>query len=265
MIITAMKRNCKRSIYILLPLLVGMLIASCVPQRKVLYLQDLEGARPATSFENKLREYRVQSGDYLYIRIFTMDKDANEIFSDMSGISNYGVTDQNIYLNSYQVSDSGYINFPILGKIKAAGLLLSEIEKELFDLTLKDVNNPGVVVRLVNFRISVLGEVKAPGTFTVNQNNISIFQALSLAGDLTTYSNRNSVKLLRKQGEQMNIISLDLTRKEILTSEYFYLKPGDVIYVEPLNYKQYAFESFPYALVLSGLSTLLVVLTFFKI
>ena len=63
----------------------------------------------------------------------------------------------------------------------------------------------------------------------------------------------------------MNIISLDLTRKEILTSEYFYLKPGDVIYIEPLKYKQYAFESFPYTLVLSGLSTLLVVLTFFKI
>lgn len=259
-----MKRSLNRFVFIILPFLLGMILLSCVPQKKVLYLQEMEGARPQNSFENKTQEYVVQPGDYLYIRVFTMDKDANEIFQDMSGVSNYGVTDQNIYLNSYQVSDSGFVNYPLLGKIKAGGLHLVDIEKELYNLTLKDVNNPGVLVRLVNFRISILGEVKEPGTFTVNQNSISIFQALSLAGDLTTYSNRNDVKLLRKQGDQMLIIHLDLTKKDILASQYYYLIPGDVLYVEPLKGKRYAFESFPYSIVLSGLSTLLVVLTFFK-
>jgi polysaccharide export outer membrane protein len=261
-----MRRKYNRFVRNILPFVLGLVLFSCVPQKKVLYLQDFQAAEPQMSFQNKLGDYRVQSGDYLYIRIFTMDKDANEIFSDMSGTTNYGgMTDQSMYLNSYQVSDSGYINFPMLGKIQAKGLLLSEIEKGLYDLTLKDVNNPGVIVRLVNFKVSVLGEVRIPGSYYISQSNIGLFQAIALAGDLTTYANRNSVSLLRKNGDKIDIVKLDLTKKDILSSEYYYLKPGDIIYVEPLKYKQYAFEAFPYNLILSSLSTLLVVLTFFKV
>ena len=130
---------------------------------------------------------------------------------------------------------------------------------------LNEVNNPGVVVRLVNFKVTILGEVKNPGTYTINQNRVTIFQALSMANDLTTYSNRNSVKLLRKKNEQTFVYVLDLTKKDILNSEFYYLLPGDIIYVEPLKSKQYAFETFPYALILSALSTVMALLTFIKI
>jgi len=252
--------------FIFIVLLSGAMLMSCVPQKKIKYLQDTEGSSPQTIYNNLIKEYRVQSGDYLYIRLFTMDRDANQIFSDMSGVAVYGSsTDQFIYLNSYQVSDSGYISFPLLGKVKAAGLLVSEIETELRNLMLKEVNNPGVTVRLVNYKVTILGEVKSPGTILVNQNRITIFQAISLAGDLTTYSNRNSVKLLRKQGDKTAIINIDLSKKDILGSEYYYLLPGDILYIEPLKYKQYAFESFPYALILSSLSTMFALITFFKI
>jgi polysaccharide biosynthesis/export protein len=245
--------------------LISLLMISCVPQEKVLYLQDTEGAAPKTAFENTVPDYRIQPGDYLYIRLFTMDKEANQLFSDMSGGTSYANTnDQSIYLNSYMVSDSGFINFPLLGKIKAGGLVVSDIEKQLYDLMLNQVTNPGVVVRLVNFKITILGEVKNPGTYSVIQNKISIFQAIALANDLTTYSNRNSVRLLRKKGTQTLVYTLDLTKKDILSSELFYLRPGDIVYVEPLKYKQYAFEAFPYALILSSLSTVLALLTFFK-
>jgi polysaccharide biosynthesis/export protein len=249
-----------------LVMVIGSLLVSCVPQEKVKYLQDPQGAKTKSVFENSVAEYRIQPGDYLYIRLFTMDKEANQIFSDMSGGSIYSnTTEQAVYLNSYLVSDSGYVNFPLLGRIKAGGEYLTDIEKQLYDLMLKEVNNPGVVVRLVNFKVTVLGEVRNPGTYTVNQNRITIFQAISLANDLTTYSNRNSVRLLRKKDNQTFVYTLDLTSKEILTSDYYYLRPGDVIYVEPLKSKQYAFETFPYALLLSSLSTVLALMTFFKI
>jgi len=249
----------------LLPVL-GLLFFSCVPQHKIKYMQDAEEAKARTVFENQIKDYRIQPGDYLYIRLFTMDRDANEIFSDMGGgNTTYGMYEQNIYLTSYLVSDSGYIDFPLLGRIKAGGLLITEIEKQILDLMMKEVNNPGVVVRLVNFRVTILGEVRNPGTYTINQNRVNIFQAISLANDLTTYSNRNSVKLLRKQGGQTIMINLDLTKKDIIASEYYYLLPGDILYIEPLKYKQYAFESFPYALILSSLSTMLALLTFFRI
>lgn len=248
-----------------LVILIGSLLVSCVPQEKIKYLQDPEGAKTKSVFENSVAEYRVQPGDYLYIRLFTMDKEANQIFSDMNGGSTYAnTTEQSVYLNSYLVSDSGYVNFPLLGRIKAGGQYISEIEKQLYDLMLKEVNNPGVVVRLVNFKITVLGEVKTPGTYTINQYRISIFQAISLANDMTTYSNRNAVKLIRKKDSQTFIYSLDLTKKDILSSEFYYLRPGDILYIEPLKNKQYAFETFPYALMLSSLGTVLALLTFFK-
>lgn len=252
--------------FIFIVLLSGAMLTSCVPQKKIKYLQDIDASSSKTILTNCVEDYRIQPGDYLYIRLFTMDKDANEIFSDMSGASNnYNVYEQNIYLTSYLVSDSGYIDFPLLGRIKAGGLFVADIEKQLHDLMLNEVTNPGVIVRLVNFKVSILGEVKNPGTYSITQNRVTIFQALSLANDLTTYSNRNAVKLLRKHGQQTMIINLDLTRKDIISSEYYYLRPGDIIYVEPLKYKQYAFESFPYALILSSLSTMLALITFFKI
>jgi polysaccharide export outer membrane protein len=250
----------------LLVMLISIMMVSCVPQGKIKYLQDTQGELPKTAFENLVSDYRIQPGDYLYIRLFSMDNEANKIFSDMNGGSTYAnTTEQSVYLNSYLVNDSGYVSFPLLGRIKAGGAYITEIEKQLYDLMLNEINNPGVVVRLVNYKITVIGEVKNPGTYTVNQNRVSVFQALSMAGDLTTYSNRNSIKLLRKKDEQTFLYTLDLTKKDILSSEYYYLRPGDILYIEPLKNKQYAFETFPYALLLSSLSTVMALLTFFKI
>jgi polysaccharide biosynthesis/export protein len=251
---------------VLLVTLIYALLISCVPQQKVKYLQETEGTNPKSVYQNSITDYRIQPGDYLYIRLFTMDKEANQIFSDMSGSGIYAnSTEQSVYLNSYLVSDSGYVNFPLLGKIKAGGLFIPEVEKQIYTLMQNEVNNPGVVVRLVNFKVTILGEVKNPGTYSINQNRVTIFQALSMASDLTTYSNRNSVRLLRKKDDQTFVYTLDLTKKDILSSEFYYLRPGDIIYVEPLKNKQYAFETFPYALLLSSLSTVMALLTFFKI
>ncbi|NVO18500.1 MAG: polysaccharide export protein [Bacteroidetes bacterium] len=254
-----------KSIAVICMALVCSLMISCVPQEKVRYMQDPQGAVPKSYFENKIPDYKVQPGDYLFIRLFTMDKETNDVYAGMNGSGQYSSNnEQGIYLNSYQVNDSGLINFPLLGKIKAGGLDIQEIERQIHDLMLKEIANPGVIVRLVNFRVTVLGEVKNPGTFSINQSCITIFEAFSLADDLTTYSNRNAVKLLRKIDGNTMVYTLDLTKKDILSSEFYYLRPGDILYVEPLKNKQFAFESFPYSLILSSLSTVLALMTFFK-
>ncbi len=252
--------------FIFLSALLGMGLFSCVPLNKIKYLQDSSSSTHKNVFENMPLKYHLQPGDYLYIRLFTMDQDANKIFNDMNGGTAYGnTTDQSVYLNSYEINDSGYINFPLLGQIKAGGLYITDVEKELMVLMQKEVNNPGVVVKLANFRFTVLGEVRMPGDYMVNQDRITIYQAISKAGDLTTYANRRKVKLLRKEGGQTNIFNIDVTKKEIITSDYYYLRPGDILYIEPLRSKQFAFETFPYALVLSSLSTIFALITFFKI
>jgi polysaccharide biosynthesis/export protein len=114
------------------------------------------------------------------------------------------------------------------------------------------------------YNISVLGEVKSPGKYSIYNNRVNIFEALAMANDLTSYANRSKVQIIRTEGNKTNVVVFNLLNKDILSSPYYYLQPNDVIYAEPLKEKSYAYETFPYALVLSSVSLLLVVLTFFK-
>ena len=121
-----------------------------------------------------------------------------------------------------------------------------------------------VVVKLVMFNISMLGEVKSPGKYPIYNNRINIFEALAMANDLTAFADRSKVQIIRTNGTKTNIAVFDLQNKEILTSPYYYLQPNDIVYVEPLKEKTWRYETFPYALALSTISLVLVVLTFFK-
>ena len=114
------------------------------------------------------------------------------------------------------------------------------------------------------YNISVLGEVQAPGKYTIYNNRINIFEALALARDLTSFANRSKVQIIRTEGNKNTIVTLDLLSKDILSSKYYYLQPNDIIYVEPLKNKTYAFESFPYALIFSTITTALLIAQFFK-
>jgi len=136
---------------------------------------------------------------------------------------------------SYRVNRQGEINFPVLGLIKVEGLTEVELEallKESLKRYLKTA--PIISIRLQDFRISVLGEVGRPGQYSVTKNNVNIFEALSLAGDMSIYGQRDKVKLMRilPTGET-NIIELDLTNPEIVSSPYFFLQQNDVLYVKP--------------------------------
>jgi len=248
--------------------IVGLAVISCVPLSKTKYLQDKEGVAPVTEFQNVKPDYKIKPGDYLYIRIMTLDQKSNEVFSTIAGSaagnSYMNITDQNLYLTSYMVSDSGFINFPLLGKINANGKTINEMEVSLNSSVSDILREASVVVKLVMYNISILGEVKNPGKYTIYNNRVNIFEAIAMANDLTTFANRSKVQIIRNQGNKNNIVTVDLQSKDILTSPYYYLQPNDIVYIEPLKNKSFAFETFPYALLLGGISTLFIVATFFK-
>ena len=248
--------------------IVSLAVFSCVPLSKVKYLQDKEGETPVTEFNNSIPDYKLKPGDYLYVRILTLDQKSNEIFSTITGGTNnqsyQSFGDQSLYLTSYMVNDSGYINFPLLGKIFANGHTVSEMEVILNKASDEILRESSVVVKLVLFNISVLGEVKNPGKYPIYNNRVNIFEAIAMANDLTTFADRNKVKIIRKDGTKNTITVVDLLSKDILSSPNYYLQPNDIIYIEPLKNKIYAFESFPYALIFSTITTALLIAQYFK-
>jgi polysaccharide export outer membrane protein len=232
------------------------------------YLQDKEGDTARYEFQTLKPEYKIKPGDYLYVRVLTLDQKSNELFATIAGSAaanyNMNITDQNLYLTSYYVNDSGYIDFPLFGKIEAGGLTINEIQQKLTKSVSEIIIGASVVVKLVMYNISILGEVKSPGKYPVYNNRINIFEALAMANDLTAYANRGKVQIIRTNGTKTNVAVFNLQNKEILTSPYYYLQPNDIVYVEPLKEKTWRYETFPYALALSTISLVLVVLTFFK-
>jgi len=249
--------------------ILSLVVFSCIPLSKVKYLQDKEGVVPVNTFQNIRSDYRVKPGDFLYIRLMTLDEKSNEIFASITGSTNQNgmvaVSEQSLYISSYLVNDSGYVVFPLLGNIPAAGHTVTEIEASLNKAASDIIKESSVVVKLVLYNISILGEVRNPGKFPIYNNHVNIFEALSMANDMTSFANRNNVKIIRSDGNKNTVVTLDLTSKDILSSPYFYLQPNDIVYVEPLKNKTYVFEAFPYALILSTITTTLVIAQFFKL
>jgi len=249
-------------------LLVTLLTTSCVPQKKIKYLQK-EQAKDTTSFFSNKRdvEYKVQPKDNLYIRVFSLDEKAFIFFNKQSGTSSYNdyANDASIYLNSYSVTPEGYIDFPIVGKVYVRDLNVDQIKSMIQQLINEYLKETNVVVKVVNFRITLVGEVIRPGIFTIYKDDINIFEALSMAGDMTEFANRSKVALIRQTKGGSRVQYLDLTSDDILNSDFYYLQPSDIIYVMPLGYKRWGLgTTFPWAIVLASVSTTLLLINYFS-
>jgi len=236
----------------------SIMLASCVPQKKVLYMQARNEADTVTKYQNERKiDYRIQSGDNLYIRVVSMDDKTNILLNSMGGSGNYSAinSDASIYLNSYMVNNDGYVQFPLTGKVYVKNLTVagvrSAIQKKLNEYLKESV----IIVKLVNYNITLLGEVRRPGQYKIYQNNINLFEAVSMAGDLTDFAKRNKVAIIRQTKDGSSVHYVDLTQRDVLESPFFYLKPNDIIYVGPVRGKQFAFANFPYAVVFSAIST----------
>ncbi len=243
-----------------------VVFSGCVPQKKIKYLQNKEKATLKTSFTNpKKIKYKIQPEDNLYIKIVSIDEKTSALFNTMDQrYMNQMGNNAAIYLNSYMVNEDGYVDFPLIGKVLVKNLTVEEVKKKLQDSINEYLKESIVIVKMVNFYVTILGEVRQPGEKIIYQNELNIFEAISMAGDLTDFANRRDVKLVRQTKKGSRIITIDLTDSNILESDYFFLMPNDIVYIEPLKGKQFTFANFPYSIVFSAISTTLLLINYFK-
>jgi polysaccharide biosynthesis/export protein len=236
------------------------LLVSCVPQKKIIYLQKKEGSDSTNEYANKREsQYRVQPKDNLFIKINGLDEKTYQFFNRQSGSTGY-VNDYNsdasIYLNSYGVNENGDITLGIIGNLHVKDLTVTEIKDTIQRRVNEYLKETNVTVKLVNFNVTVIGEVMHPGEYKVYQDRINMFEAISMAGDMTEFANRLQVQLIRQTKTGSVIHYLDLTSNQFLTSDYLYLMPNDIIYISPLSIKRWGFTQFPYVTVLTAVTAL---------
>lgn len=240
--------------------LVGVLaFSSCVPQKKMLLLKDMEMVDQTTSIEyqnERALDYRIQPGDNLYIRaINIIDENASVALNggDSRGGS-YLSSDASIYLHSYTVNKDGFIDFPLTGMVEVRNLTVEEAKERIQDSLSVYMRETALIIKLSSFDITIIGEVARPGKYKIYQSEIGLLEALALAGNVTNFAKTESVKIVRRTENGSEIVTVDAGRADILASPYYYLKPNDIVYVEPLKFKQWGFTSFPYSTVLSVMS-----------
>lgn len=215
-------------------ILLSWILFGCVNTKPATYFTTLESSTITTV--TPVPETIIRKNDLLNINVSSLDAQASAIFNapNLLPINTSGGAGNEIL--GYLVGNDGTIQFPILGNIKAEGLtkdqLKESIQKKLLDQNL--LKGPIVSVRFLNFRVTVLGEVKNPTTIDVPSEKISLLEAIGLAGDLTIYARRDNVLVIREsENGNKEIKRINLNSSELLSSPYYYLKSSDIVYVEP--------------------------------
>jgi polysaccharide export outer membrane protein len=219
--------------------------ASCVSSKrlteKAIYFKNISDSalqKAAIQYEPQ-----IQKGDILYIGVITPNEKSAQLFNQPNFYAGSNViTGSSTSTTSgptqgYLVNEKGSIVFPYLGQMHVAGMTKQSLADTITNKIRQYIDSAIVNVRLLNYRVTVLGEVARPGTFSIPSERVSVLDALGLAGDLTIYGRRDNVRIIRNTGEKMQSATLDLNEGNIFSSPYFYLQPNDVLYVEMNNRK----------------------------
>jgi len=220
-----------------------MAFFSCAPVEKLKYVADSSPETAKNDYHNDRSEKTIQPYDYLYIRIFSLDEKTNAIFSERS----YTVENE---LISYAVDDKGDISMPFVGEINVKDLTINLAREKIEKSLSVYLNNISVTVRFVSNKITVLGEVNQPGQHSFYDEKVTIFQALGFAGGSSGYGDLSNVTLIREKDNVIKYYYLDLTKKKIATSEYYYLLPNDILIINPIKARYRELRD--YALVITG-------------
>jgi polysaccharide export outer membrane protein len=234
-----------------------ILFASCTPTRKLKYVLNTGDDVYKNQYINDRTEKTIQPYDYLYIKIFSLDEKTNSIFN---GPNDYAYQTE---LLSYTVDGTGSINVPFIGGINVKDLTINEakdkIEKSL-GIYLRDIS---VIVRFVSNKITILGEVNQPGQYSFFDEKITVFQALGFASGINTYGDKTDITLIREKDDVINYQYLDLTKKNIAESDFYYLLPNDIIIINPVNAKYREMRDYSIQLISSLASTILTIVTLY--
>ncbi len=226
----------KNLIYYLILLLT---MFSCKPKENMVYMEKEKNIAESKINQAVFYGAHIQSGDVLDIKVTAFDENAVRPFNlySMNNSTNpeqvvLGQVEQ-IAPQGYLVDNEGFIYFPVLGKLYIKGMTLAQLRADLEKRLLTYLSDPLVSIKQLNFNVTILGEVKKPGQYTIPSDKITILQALGLAGDMTDYGNRTNVKLIREEEGVSKTYVIDFTDKNITNSPYYYIQQNDVLYVEP--------------------------------
>lgn len=219
----------------LIALLAMATLASCVGRKSMNYLEDAALSNTAKLFPNQKFEYRIQVNDVLSMRVLGLDDATSRLFNVESGAGSIGLTDAAMYVNGFSVDKTGNVGLPTVGRVKVQGLTVSEAQ----DLLQRKINdyftNATVILKMVSFRVSVLGEVNSPGSYFIYNNQITLLDALARAGGPKEFADKRHVTLMRQSDQGTQALYVDLSQASVLSSEYYYLLPNDVVYVPTLR------------------------------
>jgi polysaccharide biosynthesis/export protein len=207
-------------------------VSSCGPTRNLAYFSDLKERNTYSEEIKNISIPKIQPNDLLSINISSESPESDLQFNRGMLAANEGK------LEGYLVNEDGYVNFPVIGSVQLAGLTKQEARKKLINELQKYLKAPEVSIRNMNFKVTVIGEVNRPSTFTVPAEKISILEALGMAGDMTPFGKRENVIVMREEAGTRTMARLNLNSKEVLNSPYYYLQQNDVVYVEPDKMKQ---------------------------
>jgi polysaccharide biosynthesis/export protein len=212
-----------------------VLFSSC-SKRNLVYFSDLP---QSADFNTPIKNYvaaKIQTDDILSVTVSSLNPESNVLFNNVllpSSGNNTVIADK--INEGYLVDKDGFINFPVIGKVQLAGLTKEQAMDKMTSAIKEHVKNPIVNIRFLNFKVTVIGEVAKPATFTVPTEKINVLEALGLAGDMTAYGRRENVLIIREKDGVRSTSRINLNNKDVLNSQYFYLQQNDIVYVEPDN------------------------------
>jgi polysaccharide export outer membrane protein len=224
----ALKSLFQLTLVLVLPII---LLPSCASKKEVLYFNNLSDSVLKQSIPlAKFTEPIIQKDDILSINIQTISPSTTSANMLPSGASSSTTAQAS---SGYLVDNEGLVQIPMIGKLKLAGLTTNQAKELIIEKASVYLKDPVVQVRFVNFKITVIGEVANPATYSVASEKVSIIDVLGMAGDLTIYGKRENIMLIRDNGNQKDVVRLNLSSSDIMQSPYFFLKQNDVVYVSP--------------------------------
>lgn len=241
-----------------------LFFSSCYYNKRMVYFNNKDFSESyATQIRNQAVQYRLRPNDILSVKVKSATETGiSDVFNITPTTNFFNVDAGNVYLQGYSIDSEGAITLPILGKVVVKDLTVEEAQQLIQAEANKYLNNATVIVKLVSFKITVLGEVNSPGHYFAFNNQLTLVEGLGLARDLTERGNRRKVKLIRQTPTGSEVVLLNLNDPDLLKSKYYYLMPNDVLYVEPFRANQGRSNAQLLTLLFSGVTAAILILNY---
>jgi len=252
----------KQTTGIVLALLTSLLLtSSCTRYKNLVLLQEEDGKKDL--FTATPPDYRIQKRDVLYVRIISLNTEITQAINSTSVIStNQFTNDASLFIYGYNVSDYGFVEIPIIGRVDVLDKTMEEAKEAIEDKASIILKDATVVVKLISFKYSVIGEVNKPGVYQNYNNQLTVLEAISNAGDISPYGDRRKILVIRPGTEGTKTFRINLTSDKILASEGFFLLPNDIVYVEPVKSFNFRNNIPVYTLLFTTITTFVLVLNY---